>query len=249
MGRLGTRIPVGPFLLPSGPSDIINSVQKLYTAWYSVWMDTLLVKLLRESQPKWFHSDQDLQVGDFVYFRKGEASAFKGPWSLGQVDEVVVGPDLAVRRAVVRYFNAGENTPQLTDRSVRSLVRLFNVDEGGWRSDMEKIRKICEETKLDLTTQPDSPAKPQRNPSSTLCRSCCCQGHETLCMHTSRPARVKTHDSHTWDTLPISNKPDSAEDPDHFLDLAGPQSAVYDSDDAFTSAMLSMRLHCDQVSN
>ena len=67
-------------------------------------------------------------------------------------------------------------------------------------------------------------------------------------MHTSRPARVKTHDSHTWDTLPISNKPDGTEDPDHFLDLAGPQSAVYDSDDAFTSAMLSMRLHCDQVS-
>ena len=243
MGRLGTRIPVGPFALPSGPSDMINNVQKLYTAWYSVWMDTLMIKLLRESQPKWFHSDQDLKVGDFVYFRKAEASAFKGPWSLGQVAEVFVSPDLAIRHAVVRYFNAGETTAQLTDRSVRSLVRLFNVDEGGWQSDMDKIRKICEATGLDLNTQPAPPVKPQRDPSGALCRSCCCTGHESLCTHTPRPARVKIHETHTWDTVPLPEECQADEETDHFLDLAGHQSAVYDTSDAFTSAMMSMRLH------
>ena len=89
MGRLGTRIPVGPFLLPLGPPGIINNIQKLYQSWYQVWADTLLVKLLREAQPKWFQSDRDLKVGEFVYFRKNESSTIsKGPWTMGQVSEV-----------------------------------------------------------------------------------------------------------------------------------------------------------------
>ena len=225
---------------------MIDSVQKLYTAWYKVWADTLLVKLLRETQPKWFKSDLDLQVGDFVYFRKNEASAFKGPWSLGQVAEALVGPDLAVRRASIRYFNAGETTAQFTDRSVRSLVKLFSVDEGGWQRDMDNIRKICQATGLDLDSQPASPAKPQRDPVGLTCRSCCCKGHESLCTHTPRPARLKLQDVHTWDTVPLPCLDEEPREVDHFLDVAGPHSGVYDSNDAFTSAMLSLRLQLRQ---
>ena len=66
----------------------------------------------------------------------------KGPWSLGQVAEVTVGPDLVIRRVKVRYFNSGESSPHLTDCSVRSLVKLFSVDEGGWREDMELARIV-----------------------------------------------------------------------------------------------------------
>ena len=50
MGRLGTQIPEGPFTLPTGPTDMINIVQRLYEAWYSLWADTLLIKLLMETQ-------------------------------------------------------------------------------------------------------------------------------------------------------------------------------------------------------
>ena len=110
-----------------------------------------------------------------------------------------------IRRAVVKYYNAGETTAQHTDRSVRSLVKLFNVDEGGWMEDMERIRKICEDTGLDLSVQPTPPAKPQRDPMGSTCKSCCFAFHATLCAHTSRPARIRLHTSHTWDTMPITD--------------------------------------------
>ena len=120
-----------------------------------------MVKLLQEAQPKWFHSDRDLQVGDFVYLRKNKSITIsKGPWTMGQVSEVSVFSDLVIRRAGVQYYNAGGATAQHISRSVRSLVKLFNVDERGWREDMERIRKICEDTVLDLSMQPTPPAKP-----------------------------------------------------------------------------------------
>ena len=63
---------------------------------------------MREAHPKWFHSDRDLKVGDFVYFRKNESSTIsKGPWTMGQVSEVSISSDLMIRRAVVKYYNAG----------------------------------------------------------------------------------------------------------------------------------------------
>ena len=147
-----------------------------------------------------------------------------------------------IRRAVVKYYNAGETTAQHTDRSVRSLVKLFNVDEGGWMEDMERIRKICEDTGLDLSVQPTPPAKPQRDPMGSTCKSCCFAFHATLCAHTSRPARIRLHTSHMWDTMPITDLLGEDEEPAPFLDVAGPQSAVYDSDDAFNSAMMALRL-------
>ena len=244
MGRLGTRIPVGPFLLPSGPAGIINNVQKIYEAWYKIWADTLLIKLLREEQPKWFNSDIDIKVGDFVYFRKAEANPVsKGPWTLGRISEVFASPDLVVRRAVVEYFNAGEDSAHHTDRSVHSLVKLFNVDEGGWQEDMERIRKICEGTGLNLATQPSSPAKPQRTTTGALCKACCCTQHAYLCLHGPRQTSIRSPTTHEWNTLPVLPSQDTVEDPDHFLDIAGPSSAVYDSNDGFTSAMLSVRLN------
>ena len=103
------------------------------------------------------------------------------------------GVHLMIRRAVVKYYNAGETTAQHTDRSVRSLVKLFNVDEGGWMEDMERIRKICEDTGLDLSVQPTPPAKPQRDPMGSTCKSCCFAFHATLCAHTTRQGSGSTH--------------------------------------------------------
>jgi hypothetical protein len=55
----------------------------------------------------WFQSDRNLHIGDFVYFRKGDGSVIKGPWSLGQVAEVSVRSDLVIRRVKVRYSTQG----------------------------------------------------------------------------------------------------------------------------------------------
>ena len=70
---------------------------------------------------------------------------------MGLVDSVDRGRDNIVRVVTVRYFNASEpNTPHLTDRSVRSLVRLFHLDEINWSDDLDRVRKVCEETSLSL---------------------------------------------------------------------------------------------------
>ena len=94
---------------------------------------------------------------------------------------------------------------------------------------MEQVRKLCENTGLDLTIQPAAPAKPQRSSTGLLCKSCCC-------------APIPTH---TWDTYSLLEQAGHTslqEEPDHFLDVAGPPAAVYDTGDSFTSAMLSLRL-------
>lgn len=57
---------------------------------------------------------------------------------------------------------------------------------------------------------------------------------------------LKLQDVHTWDTVPLPCLNEEPRDVDHFLDVAGPHSGVYDSNDAFTSAMLSLRLQLRQ---
>ena len=85
-----------------------------------------------------------------VYFRKS-TGAIKVPWSMGLVDSLDKGRDNIVREVTVKYFNASEpNTPHLTDRSVRSLVRLFHLDEINWSDDLDRVRKFCEETNISL---------------------------------------------------------------------------------------------------
>ena len=43
---------------------------------------------------------------------------------------------------LIRYTNPGESQPRFTDRSVRSVVRLFNVDEGSWSQDMAEVERL-----------------------------------------------------------------------------------------------------------
>ena len=85
--------------------------------------------------PKWFKHDRDIKAGDVVFFRKLDGP-LGGGWSIGVVDTVEVSKDGLVRRAKVRYVNPGEVrddgvrvADRITDRAVRSLVRLFHVDD------------------------------------------------------------------------------------------------------------------------
>ena len=141
LGRISSRNPQGPFKLPSGPKSLLNRVQDCYKLWFREYEDTLLMKYLLELQPKWFKSDRDTKIGDCVYFRKKDGR-LDGPWQLGLVEDVVKSRDGLIRRVTIRYHNSSENCSRTTDRSIRSVVRLFNVDEGSWRHDMDQIQKI-----------------------------------------------------------------------------------------------------------
>ena len=56
--------------------------------------------------------DKDLKEKDIVYFQKSD-SALGSPWTIGEVDQVVVGRDGLIRRAIIKYYNSSENDPGL----------------------------------------------------------------------------------------------------------------------------------------
>ena len=49
--------------------------------------------------------------------------------------------DHQIRRVVVKYQNAGESQPQFTDRTVRKLVKLWNIDEFQVQEDLDSLQK------------------------------------------------------------------------------------------------------------
>ena len=50
--------------------------------------------------------------------------------------------DGVIRRVCVKYFNHKENKPSFTDRAVRSLVKLFSIDDSYFIQDMAKVEKL-----------------------------------------------------------------------------------------------------------
>ena len=141
IGRINSRNPIGPFKLPSGPKSMLDRVENCYKLWFREYEDTLLMKYLLELQPKWYKSDRDTKLGDCVLFRKREGR-LDGPWQMGLVDDFIRSRDGIIRRVIIKYHNASEDCSRTTDRAIRSIVKLFNVDEGSWRQDMDKVQKL-----------------------------------------------------------------------------------------------------------
>ena len=191
IGRIHSRTLNGPVKLPEGPATMMDKVEKSYEIFYKLYNDTMIAKLIQDTNAKWFRSAEDLKVEDVVYFRKHESSAVKGEWTVGVIESVKFGRDGLVREACVKYCNLSEEFPRYTTRAVRSLVRLFNVMDSHWRSDMDEVRRLLKEMNVhatveganeDDTTTEDVEAKRR---DSTLCK-CCCPSHCSLSLHVSR---------------------------------------------------------------
>ena len=135
---------------------------------------------------------------------------------MGVLSEVVRSRDNVIRRAEVKYSNAGEDIPQFTDRSVMSLVKLFNVNDGHWKDDMDEVAIIAESIGLGISNQQDFiPATDATGVTMqsdvdpitastvttqatvredcTLECGCCCIPHHQFCLHSVRPSKLKIH--------------------------------------------------------
>ena len=91
-------------------------------------------------QPKWWKQDRDLKEGDIVFFQKKE-SELDTAWTLGTIDQLVKGRDDLARRAVVRYQNPSENFHRVTDRHIRSLVKIWSIDDQNVDEDLAELQK------------------------------------------------------------------------------------------------------------
>ena len=127
-------------------------MDNLYSGWFKIFKDTVVPRLI--NQPKWFKVEKDLKEKDIVYFQKSE-SALSSPWTIGEVDQVVVGRDGLIRRAIIKYFNASENDPehgnyhpQFTDRSVRKLIKLWSVDECNLFDDLAELQESFDSARV-----------------------------------------------------------------------------------------------------
>ena len=147
LGRLNSRVLDGPVRFPTGPKDLMQNVEKIYDAFFRIWNVTMVPKLI--PQPKWFREGVELKQEDVVYFRKVE-SELSSSWTVGQVDSVIKSKDGIIRRAIVRYYNHTENFPRYTERAVRSLVRLFNVEDNYFVDDMTKVEILVTELQHKL---------------------------------------------------------------------------------------------------
>ena len=138
VGRINSRALHGPIRLPVDKKEMLKIVETTYEGWFKVFKETVVPKLIR--QPKWFKVDRDLKEKDLVYF-KHKDSEISSIWKIGQVDQVIASRDGLIRRVVIKYYNAMEDQPQFTDRSVRTIVKLWSVDEACLMDDLGELQR------------------------------------------------------------------------------------------------------------
>ena len=199
LGRNNSRSLDSVIKLPKTPNDLMNKIVKAYESFYELWNTVLIPKMMKPS--KWF-SDGDVKIipGDIVYFRKVE-NELNSKWTVGKVTDVTFGKDGKARRATVEYQNANEDfgNKRSTERAVRSLVKLFHVDDKLWTVELGNVEQIIDEINAEeLDTGEDESGNSQslNSTSSNLqqlgqklklfarernngkaCKTCCCFTH------------------------------------------------------------------------
>ena len=138
-GRSNQRSMEGPVRLPENRKEMLKQVEETYLAWFKIWVNTLVPKLMYT--PKWFKSDKDLEVGNLVYFKKDPDTEFDTKWVIGIIDEIERSRDGVVRIVVVKYFNGTDKTPQFTKRTIRKLVKLWSVEDVSLMDDIAEMNR------------------------------------------------------------------------------------------------------------
>ena len=182
VGRSNERSLDGPMRLPSCVSELTGEVEKIYSSWFKIWNTTYVPKLMK--QPKWFKQDRDLSEGDIVMFQKSDPG-IDSRWLLGTVDQVVHGRDKLARRVIVKYQNSSEDHHRLTDRSIRSLVKVWSCDDLNLDEDLAVLQE-----KLSSTVAGSSlvhmvrslgcsvpPVQLRCGVGQSRCERCCCVSH------------------------------------------------------------------------
>ena len=204
LGRINSRALDGPVRLSSNNRKMLGEIQEKYAAWYKVWCEVYIPKLMAQKQG--FKNSRDLQVDDLVYFQKKE-SELASPWIMGKVDQVVRGRDGVIRRVILKYRNHSENEDRVTDRSVRKLIKLYSADDPDLQVDLGRVQARIEELQgLALENCGDANALPvyiaannlvlqegavscdvlqlcHPVPAPDLRCQCCCQPHCDVSVH------------------------------------------------------------------
>ena len=173
LGRNNTRALDGPMKLPRG-GELLDKVTEIHDLWFNIWINSYVPKIM--FQPKWWKQDKDL------YISRKKESAMDSAWSLGAVEQVVEGPDGVARRVIVKYQNANEGFKRDTDRSIRSLVKLWSLDDQNIDDDLEELRKKLERSEeacqAFIQLKKNKSGQMDALPVKKIeCAECCCRSH------------------------------------------------------------------------
>ena len=218
IGRLNSRSLSGPIKFPVGPKDYLKKVEETYNAFFKIWNISLVPKLV--PQPKWYRDATiEIKVGDIVYFQK-VINELSDDWTVGVIDSVVRSKDGVIRRVSVKYHNHGDTAPKYTDRAVRTIVRLFNLDDNYFIEDLAKVEELINAIqRKDVAMPRVDPVRLVRSSSGVYevaatdvdadvvrdvlpadC-DCCCDGH----CHLTHPSGVKMADVDPFSSLMAAN--------------------------------------------
>ncbi|XP_066914399.1 uncharacterized protein [Clytia hemisphaerica] len=126
LGRNNDRSPTEPLIVSKNPSKILQTNTEIFDTWFDNWLINHVPKITY--QPKWFINDRDIMVGDIVLFLKND-SLINSTYQYGIVRELFPGRDSKVRKVKVAYKNHNESVFRETNRAVRELVVIHQVDE------------------------------------------------------------------------------------------------------------------------
>ena len=167
------RAPRSNFTIPNSPEDIMTTIDKLYTMWYTVWARDYVPLVM--GHDKWLKEEQNLAVDDVVWFKLKE-SPMSAQWRIGKVEAVHRGRDGLVREADVAYKQ--KDSDDLDEwrhlvvlRPIRNMVKLFAMEDTTLMQDLGNVQKLMAddqdqvETKQDLTKTPrvKQPRAPRTN--------------------------------------------------------------------------------------
>ena len=93
-----------------------------------------------------------VESGDLVFFRKSESS-LDGKWVVGMIDEVERGRDSVIRMVTVKYFNGTNPVPEYTLRTVRKLVKLWDVQDIHLADDIAEMERKFGPLPIQVSSQ------------------------------------------------------------------------------------------------
>ena len=150
--------------------------------------------------------------------------------------------DGAVRRADIRYFNYGETNSRITDRAVRSICRLFNIEDNYFVNDMNEVGKFIK----SMRTQDDAAKDAPSVAAGSLENYHCCTAHQSFSM-LSRGKFIENLPSSLVGLIPVQEEFPSIyeqflyEEDDFDYSNVQIKSSYATEDDALFDAMTSLQ--------
>ena len=140
LNGLSKRAPVGIFTLPDNCQGLMKKVEDVYSLWYKIFSTAYVPQLM--DRDKWMKNDDNVQVHDIVYFKLLD-SPLGATWRIGKIESVKLGRDGVCRVVCVAYSNSRGDC-QVVERSVRDVVRLFNVEDTSLMDRMQEVHHLAD---------------------------------------------------------------------------------------------------------